>query len=249
VPAFERNEDTLRALLALSAANEKADEERDMLWGVEKEALAELKATKEADSKSSTLSTLSNALDVHGHASLDALASVSTALDAPDPSIYSLASTFSTHTQTSQILAQQLLYLSQLQRALENELLSLRSRLQELRSPAFQPPLSLQRQTLDWSRNTRQLRGKLSEYSDRLASMSASSSASAGSDVNQLVKREGVVSELEDTIGLLTAKLDAYKGLPRDRDVAIKEVKALEDDVAKLRRKLDSLYEGLVEKG
>ena len=249
MPAFERNEDTLRALLALSAANEKADEERDMLWGVEKEALAELKMAKEADSKSSMLTTLSNALNSQGHANLDALASVSTALDAPDPSIYSIASTLSIHTQTSQILAQQLQHLSHLQRALELELAALRAQLQELRSTAFQSPLSLQRQTLDWSRNTRQLKGKLSEYSDRLASMSANDSTSSASDVTQLVKREGKVSELEDTVGLLTAKLDAYKGLPRDREVAISEVKALEEDVSKLRRKLDSLYEGLVERG
>lgn len=41
VPAFERNEDTLKALLALVAANEKADEEREILWAVEKKGLNE----------------------------------------------------------------------------------------------------------------------------------------------------------------------------------------------------------------
>jgi HAUS augmin-like complex subunit 1 len=46
VPQFERNEDTLRALQALAAANEKADEERDLLWAVQKEALHELKTKK-----------------------------------------------------------------------------------------------------------------------------------------------------------------------------------------------------------
>jgi HAUS augmin-like complex subunit 1 len=46
VPQYERNEDTLKALLALVSANEKADEEREMLWNVQKEALSELQAQK-----------------------------------------------------------------------------------------------------------------------------------------------------------------------------------------------------------
>jgi HAUS augmin-like complex subunit 1 len=46
IPQFERNEDTLKALLSLVAANEKADEERDLLWNVQKEALSELHTRK-----------------------------------------------------------------------------------------------------------------------------------------------------------------------------------------------------------
>jgi hypothetical protein len=42
LPTFERNEDTLRALLALAAANERADEERELVESVEREALNEL---------------------------------------------------------------------------------------------------------------------------------------------------------------------------------------------------------------
>lgn len=46
VPAFERNEDTLRALLALVAANEKADEEREIVWAVERKALGEMEVSE-----------------------------------------------------------------------------------------------------------------------------------------------------------------------------------------------------------
>jgi HAUS augmin-like complex subunit 1 len=45
VPPFERNDDTLRALLALVSVNEKADEEREILWAVEKKALAEVEVS------------------------------------------------------------------------------------------------------------------------------------------------------------------------------------------------------------
>jgi len=41
VPVFERNEETLKALQSLAAANERADEERELLWAVEKAALRE----------------------------------------------------------------------------------------------------------------------------------------------------------------------------------------------------------------
>ena len=42
VPIFERNDDTLKTLLELVAANERGDEERDLMWGVWGEGLGEL---------------------------------------------------------------------------------------------------------------------------------------------------------------------------------------------------------------
>ncbi len=42
VPPFERNEATLSALLSLAAANERADEETELLRKVQEEALKEL---------------------------------------------------------------------------------------------------------------------------------------------------------------------------------------------------------------
>ena len=48
VPRFERNDDTLQALLALAAFNEKADEEEELVERVEKAALEEME-TKVCD--------------------------------------------------------------------------------------------------------------------------------------------------------------------------------------------------------
>lgn len=42
VPTFERNEETLQALMTLVAFNERADEERELLEKVERQALKEL---------------------------------------------------------------------------------------------------------------------------------------------------------------------------------------------------------------
>src|SRR4051812_16762721 len=46
-PTFERNADTLEALLALIAANEAADDERDRLAGLEAAALDEVRAAED----------------------------------------------------------------------------------------------------------------------------------------------------------------------------------------------------------
>jgi len=54
-PSFERNADTLRALLALASANEAADESRQQVARLEAEALRELKTYEEAQRKQQDL--------------------------------------------------------------------------------------------------------------------------------------------------------------------------------------------------
>lgn len=249
VPQFERNEETLKAFLALVAANEKADEERDLLWSIQKEALAEIKSQESKDSNPTSnnaiLSSISNSLSERAKASLDALATASVTLDAfsADPS--SLAETIIMQTQTSQTLSQTLLRVSSLQRRLENELIALRAQLNELRSPAFQAPLSLQRQTLDWNRNTKQLRTKIGEYTERLGSLEGKDSGL----IEDVVRREKGVMELTERVKDLEAQVEAFKGLPKDRDAARREVEKVGKELVSLQRKRDKMFEELVEKG
>jgi HAUS augmin-like complex subunit 1 len=243
VPQFERNEDTLKALLTLAAANDRADEERELLWAVQKEALGELKSAKE--SQNPLVDNITNSLDVSGKASLDALSTTATMLDSPADA-FAVGAALTQRTQTSQTLAQQLLRLTQLQKALEKELVSLRTQLSELRSPAFQAPLALQRQTLDWNRNTKQLRAKLTEYQDRLAGLG---NAASTKDAREVVEKEQQIVELEERLEELKAHVEAYKGLPSDKEKAIEIVKKAEEEAGKLGRRLDELFEGLAEKG
>jgi HAUS augmin-like complex subunit 1 len=257
VPQFERNEDTLRALMALSRANERADEERDVISNVQKDALAELKAangvkavslaTQDSSSnatKDSILNGLVNSLPPDGKLALDALSTAATSLDVREPSTAAMASAITQKTVTAQGLAQQMLSLSQMQRSLEKELGNLRSQVAELRGPAFQAPLALQRQTLDWTRNTKQLKTKLNEYSDRLASLSGQ----AQGDVRELVEQEQRIHKLEQTGTNLMQQLEAYKGLPSNKDEAVDIVKKLEGEVAQLGKRVDAMFEGLVER-
>jgi HAUS augmin-like complex subunit 1 len=242
VPQFERNEDTLKALLALSAANDRADEERDLLWAVQKEALNELKTAKE--SQSPLVSTITGSLDAQGRINLDSIASTATALDKPS-NTFAVGIALSQQTQTAQTLTQQLLRLTQLQKMLEQELSGLRAQLADLRSPAFQAPMALQRQTVDWTRNTKQLRGKLTEYNDRLAGLGSNASER---DARDVVEKEQKITKLEMQLELLNGRIEAYKGLPRDRDKALEMVRSKEKEVDRLTRRLDELFEGLTER-
>ena len=249
VPQFERNEDTLKAFLALVAANEKADEERDMLWGIQKEALADLKShdTKDNDLASNTaiLSALSQSLSSEATTSLEALATTSVTLDVSSADPESVAKSIIVQTQTSQALSQTLLRVSSLQRRLENELMALRSQLNELRSSAFQAPLSLQRQTLEWNRNTKQLRTKIGEYTERLASLEGKDNGL----IEDVVRREKTVTELGEKVKQLEAQVEAFKGLPKDRDAARREVEKVGKELAGLQRQRDKMFEELFEKG
>lgn len=253
VPTFERNEDTLKTLLALVAANEKADEERELLWSTQKEALAELKEGPHEDSPQSRMAIvgkLTAYLPKEGLENLDALAGMAVAVDAPNAQPETIARTVMEQTQTSQALTQTLLRLTHLQRRLETELLSLRTQLAQLRSPSFQPPATLARQTLEWTRNTKQLRAKLGEYNDRLASLAdAGAETQSGLLVEQIVQRESDLLELGERVARLEGRVDAFKGLPGDRDGARREVEKAGNELGRLQRRRDELFEGLVEKG
>lgn len=256
MPAFERNEDTLKTLLALGSANEKADEERDLLWSIQKEALAELQNEGKGDelntrSNAVVVGKLSRALDARGQEDLEAISGLAVVVDAATPETECVGKTVIALTETSHTLTQHLLRLTHLQRRLESELQSLKGQLQQLRSPAFQPPMSLSRQTVDWNRNTKQLRAKLEEYTSRLSVLAADNMAgtNGGALIEEIAERERVLEELRDRLGGLEEQVKVFQGLPNDIDGARKEIERAKGELAGLQRRRDKLFEGLVEAG
>ncbi|KAK4173441.1 hypothetical protein QBC36DRAFT_335862 [Triangularia setosa] len=97
-PPFERNADTLKALLALAAANEAADEERALLLHLESETLTQLQKQQPKDdllttTRESILTSLEDSLTREGSTALTSLAQLSLQLNSPPfPSPVSLAS-------------------------------------------------------------------------------------------------------------------------------------------------------------
>ncbi|KAJ4291537.1 hypothetical protein N0V88_006134 [Collariella sp. IMI 366227] len=101
-PPFERNADTLGALLVLASANEAADEERTLIAKLEAETLSQLKApehsqsqvnnssdttsnTTLSDARQAILTSISTSLTRDGETALDALAALSLQLNTPFP--------------------------------------------------------------------------------------------------------------------------------------------------------------------
>ncbi|KAK0714337.1 hypothetical protein B0T21DRAFT_375685 [Apiosordaria backusii] len=98
-PPFERNADTLKALLALAAANEAADEERALLFRLESETLSQLQKQQPpkddllTTTRESILTSLEDSLAREGSTALTSLAQLSLQLNSsPFPNPVSLAS-------------------------------------------------------------------------------------------------------------------------------------------------------------
>lgn len=165
---------------------------------------------------------------------------------------YSLAHHLIALHQTSQTVSQQLSSLETLQAYLSSELTNLCAQLSELQSnPSFTASPNLPHQTADWTRQTKQLRAKLREYEDRLASLPASnfssSQVNSSTSLARLADEEKALVELRGRVQELEAKVRAFEGLPASKEDARAEVKRLENELNGLRRRRDGLFEGLVE--
>ena len=211
---------------------------------------ADTQAIQAEISNAAIVNQITSSLTVDGKSSLDALSSLTATLNCASPDAKSLASSLVAEIQTSHSLTQSLIQLQHLQARLESELLSLRSQLNEVRSQAFQPPMALPRQTMEWNRNTKQLRAKLEEYENRLASLeSGDGPAKRRELVKEVVTQEEQVSGMSERVQTLESQLQAYRGLPKNKNAARKEVQKVERELAELQKRRDTLFEGLVEKG
>ncbi|KAF2267657.1 hypothetical protein CC78DRAFT_530737 [Lojkania enalia] len=254
VPAFERNEETLRVLRELSMANEQADEQRVVQERLEREALNELEEKRTHDDDRKILDTVTAHLTSSGSSSLDSIASTAVALNAPAPSAEIMAHTVLHHTSASQSLANQLAHIRTLQRYLQKQYALLRSQLSELQSnPAFSAPPSLQRQTTDQVRQTKHLRSKIREYEDRLSTLqSAHARGSRGQEVASaeaiadMLEQQSALDELRRRVEDLETRVDEFAGLPADKEAARKDVGRMEVELDALRRQRDGLFERMV---
>ena len=245
-PPFERNPETLKALLVLAALNETADEERELLARVEAKALQDLKATEESDSNIQLVNSLEAALTREGNTSLEALATLSVAFNQPLPDIEKLGRSIIDLQVTSYNLEQTTDRVSILENHLNNELEVINVLIKDLQSDAYQPPAEITKQTIDYQRKIKALASKLPELGDRMASLTASTGPSKIT-IQDVKREEGKVKELLANVKDLEAQVKRYHGLPEDTDLARLELERVRVELRDLTRQRDSLFEGLVE--
>lgn len=246
-PPFERNPDTLKALLALAALNESADEERELLARFEAKALQDLQAKEEADPNSQLLKAIEEFLTREGQTALEALSNLSIALNHPTSDVEKLGRKIIDLQVTVYDLEQASDRVSILEEHLNTELRKINKLVEELQSDGYQPPADLTKQTIDYQRKTKVLASKLPELREKVASLSAKDGASKVT-IQDVKSEEEKFKELMATVKDLEAQVKSYHGLPQDTDLARLELESLRVELRDLSRQRDSMFEGLVER-
>lgn len=247
-PSFERNNDTLKAFLALVALNESADEERELLARVEAKALYDLQTKEASDPNAELLKSLEASLTPEGQTSLEALAALSNAVNHPPTtdvekigrSIINLQVSLNDLDQASDRI-------SILEKHLNRELDAINLLIDDLQSDTFQPPPDMTKQTVDYQRKTKVLASKLPELKDRVSSLAATLGTSKIT-IMDVKAEEDKFKVLMSTVKDLEAQVKSYHGLPQDTDLARLELESVRAALLDLTRQRDSMFEGLVER-
>jgi HAUS augmin-like complex subunit 1 len=246
-PPFERNNETLKALLALAALNESADEEQELLARIEARALQELENIHNANPHVELLASIEENLSREGEQSFNALATLSVTLSQPVPDVERLGRRMVDLQVSAAELEQASERISVLEAHLTDELASINNMIKELQSDAYQSQEHMSKQTIDYQRKAKALASKLPELRDRVAAMSAKE-GSAKVTIQDVKGEEEKYRDLMKIVTDLEAQVKTYHGLPQDTDLARLELESLRVELQDLTRQRDSMFEGLVER-
>ncbi|KAF7585320.1 hypothetical protein BBP40_011243 [Aspergillus hancockii] len=246
VPSFERNEDTLRTLLALAAANDAADEEATVLHHAREHAIQGFKAREESEEKQKKeiLDELELCLDDNGRQDLDELAKSAAALGAVNIKTEHLGQSIIELTKEEFSVQEQIAKVDMLHDYLQRELARLRQQLEELKSnPAYEVPSNLPAMTAEWTRGTKLLTAKVGEYHDKIAALKRN--RSKGPTLEELVAEEEDVTKLMGTVQKLEHTLQLFHDLPKDLQGARAKYRELEGELDEIIQQRDFIFERL----
>lgn len=245
VPAFERNEDTLRTLLAIAAANDAADEEASLLHRAREEVVRVLKEREKVEDarKRDILEDIEARLDSQGEEGLNDLGETMVLLGDSSTDVTELAHAFIELTRDEFELANQVQHVQALQQYLDKEMALVQEETETLKShPAYETPSDLTTQIVEWTRSAKLLGAKISEYRDKISSLQRSVSL-GGPTIESVAQEEQNVLQLKETVEQLESRIKSYRDLPPDLEDAKKEYKRLEKELGRLTRERDELFE------
>ncbi|KAF2835777.1 hypothetical protein M501DRAFT_1034080 [Patellaria atrata CBS 101060] len=242
IPPFERNEETLKALLALTKVNERADEEGRMLRAVESEVVQKLRVGDEDSDPSGLLGTLREALTPAGETALTALAGLGTELALPSTSPTVIAESLISLQSHIATLSMHIRHLSALHDHLTTTLEALRQDLQDF--PSSLPPAPSATETQSYARATKLLRTKIAEYNSRLSSLPPSTHPNVS--ITALIDAEAEVRALRTRIEELEQRVKAFGGLAGDREGLRRMIGKMESELEALKGRREGLLVQLV---
>jgi HAUS augmin-like complex subunit 1 len=257
-PAFERSTEALKALLALAALNEQADEERDLVARAEAAALQELKshphftapqqeiASTTAETRADAILTaLEHSLTKDGKSALDAMASLAVQMGAAYPEPEHLAQRLVNMQGRSFALQQDAGRTEVMQRFLANEVQKTQFLLAEVAGHSYRPPSDLAKRNLDMQRKIRTATAGAGGHPDSF--LAGSGDGNSPITVENLAKQEeqyfAALAEKKE----LDSQVALFQGLSHDADHARAELEALRADLRRLTRRKDAVFESLVE--
>lgn len=241
MPSFERNEDTLQALLSLANINENADEQRGQVEKIQKAALQMLSRKQDGIAGEVLHAVL---VESANDANLDALAELSIVLEIPTAHVPTLAREMVDLTSTEFEMTQQVQRAEAQLVALKNEQTRITQLLRQLKSDEFQAPSDTVENTAEWARMAKQLKAKISEYEERL-SASRPVPRSDGFETVQRKLRE--VEQQRALLSSLQVELKAFQDLPSDARSAKVTLEGARERLRKLTERRDRLFESLVD--
>ncbi|RAK89539.1 hypothetical protein BO79DRAFT_287081 [Aspergillus costaricaensis CBS 115574] len=249
VPSFERNEDTLRTLLALAAANDTADEEATVLHQAREQAVESFKAQEENEVKQKVeiLHEVEHSLDDNGRRNLDDLAETTAVLGALGTSTRDLGQSIIELTVEEFDAQQQMSRVQALHEYLGRELATLREQLLDLKTnEVYETPANLPALTAEWTRETKLLSAKAGEYQDRIASLQRN--RSKGPTLEEVIAEEQTVIRMLESTKTLVERVKKLHDLPSDIPGARAQYKELEQELDRLTQQRNTTSEKLAEK-
>jgi HAUS augmin-like complex subunit 1 len=247
VPRFERNAETLAALLELVAVNEAADREVELIQRAEGEELrryGEFFQTGGGPCQD-MLEVLEDSLDTQGKDALNDLAEATILLGTLSSDSVVMGERIVELSCSKFEMEEQLRRVSDLQSQLEGEakmmttdIENIESRVDELKQE------NMQQRTAQLHRETKQFTTKMEQYSERVATLERFDVSSPS--ITEVKTQEQRVKKIQARVEALKRQVAEFHGLPPDLEAARGEYQRAQGELQKLKRQREELFQKMM---
>lgn len=256
-PPFERNNETLRVLVALATINEGIDEEHGLVANAEVAGLQGLYSIDpnmehnlDASVRSSTtvaqsiMSAIEASLSRVGQSAFESLAAASIEVGIAFPAPEIIARKVTDLQKHIFQLGQALFRIQKLLVRVNAQSRNVQSRIQEQEQDSRRPSTSLARLNLELQRKIRAETARLRDTKEKISI----SFRPPAPSVQQLKDDEATFVELWEYNESLNKQIECFKDLPPNTELAKQQLDALRDELHAATQKRDIVFEGLVER-
>ncbi|KAK3117187.1 hypothetical protein LTR53_001691 [Teratosphaeriaceae sp. CCFEE 6253] len=243
LPAFERSEDTLQALLTVAAYSEDAAEQRTVTERIVRSALEA--QSKRSSEREGIHGAMLASFDQDETETLDGLAGAAVLLGSTE--LGQMCGRICEVTAEAFEVSQQLKRAEAQHAVVEGECARVERTLDTLSADDFQAPTNVLEDTAGWTRSTKTLRAKLIEYDERLNT--ARSNAAPSHTLDTLTQQAAELASLRNRVQVLNVELLAFDSLPAEPKAARAQLERARTDLRRLVAHRDQLFETLDDDG